>query len=102
MKDAMSINNNQLCTVPRAYLWSVPMYQCLLLFCPFASIFGALADLSWILKFWKKFPPLNTHMHTTNKEDLIPNIFVRRIQDYLNLLPSFDKFSDFAVYRVQS
>ena len=41
-------------------------------------------------------------MHTINKEDLIPNIFVRRIQDYLNLLPSFDKFSDFAVYRVQS
>ena len=52
------------------------MYQCLLLFCPFASIFCALANLSWILKFWKKFPPLNTHMHTTNKEDLIPNTYI--------------------------
>ena len=68
MKDAMSINNNQLCTVPRAYLWSVPMCQCLLLFCPFASIFCSMSNFSWILKLCKKFPPLNTPMHSTIKK----------------------------------
>ena len=62
-----------------------------------------MANLSWILKLCKKFPPTEyAYAYIVPLKNLNPNIFVNRIQDCLNLLPSFEKFSDFAVYRVQS
>ena len=43
MKDAMSINNHQLCTVPRAYLWSVV--------CAFVPMFAIILPFSFHILF---------------------------------------------------